>query len=171
MKKNGFTLIEILASIGVLSIVGVLLTQVFVTTTRTNTKTEVSQEVKQNGDYAISVMSRMLQNAYEITSTCEAIGTTDSQISFDNKDGSSVTFSCDNTGPTIRIASNSAFLTNDTVTLVGADCTAALTIVCTKLPDERERVKILFTLAQTSSAPESYTQNSESFQATVLLRN
>jgi len=55
---------EILVAVSALAVMGVLLTQVFVTTIRTNTKNEISKEVKQNGDLAVSIMTRMILNLF-----------------------------------------------------------------------------------------------------------
>ena len=64
MNRQGFTLMEILVAVSALAVMGVLLTQVFVTTIRTNTKNEISKEVKQNGDLAVSIMTRMILNLF-----------------------------------------------------------------------------------------------------------
>lgn len=170
-KKSGFTLIEILVSTGVLALLGLILTQVFVSTTKSNTKTEISKEVKQNGDYAVGVITRMLQNAYDITSACASAGTSGESINLLNPDGGTTTFGCTSDSGVLRVASGSAFLTSSGVTLVGATCAEALTITCTSYPNESKSVKVNFSLAQKGTPPDNYEKASAQFQTTVRLRN
>ena len=56
--ETGFTLVEILVVIGLLAIVVALGSNMFFTTLRGSTKSKTLTIVKQNGDYALSVMER-----------------------------------------------------------------------------------------------------------------
>lgn len=170
----GFTLLELLVSMSILAIVGILLTQVFVTVIRTNTKNEVTKEVKQNGYLAFSVMTRMLQNALDVTSDCVSTGSTAPMITITNPDGGATTFECRSDSGVLRISSTSgtpSYLTSPGVTLTGADCTAGLAFTCTTLSTNKKSVNIVFSLAQKGTPPDRYDQASEAFQTTVTLRN
>lgn len=177
--EKGFTLLEILVTVSVLMIVGILLTQVFVTTIRTSTKSEIAKEVKQNGDFALDSMTRMIQNAQDVTTDCVDTGSVGSTITIKNIDGGVTTFECKSYGNStasavFRIASTSAtsrYLTGPNVTLTGADCTNALNFTCTLLPSSKKSVGISFSLAQKGTPRNLYDQASEKFTTTVTLRN
>lgn len=172
--RRGFTLLEIVVSVGVLAIVGVFLTQVFITALKTNSRGEVTREVKQNGDYAVNIMTRMIQNARDIASTCTEAGSADSSVTITNPDLGSTTFECKSDSGVLRISSTSAapaYLTSSTITLVGADCTSAITFTCTQFPDGRKSVNFSFSLATKGYNPDKSSQAVEKFSTTADLRN
>lgn len=182
MKKNkfnfGFTLLEILVSIGILAIISILLSQTFISVTRTNSKGEISREIKQNGDSAIGIMTRLIQNSLTVSSACDAAGTSANTLTIVNPDGGSSIFSCDAAGSGVtRLASASGetpttlqYLTSPDVTL-GDDCATALNFTCTTLPDETKSVKISFNLSQLGSIQGTYEKATAAFTTTVNLRN
>jgi len=174
--KKGFTLLEILVAMGVLAILGTVIAQVFFTTTRTNTKVEISKDVKQNGDFAMEVMSRIVRNAASVTTVCSDTGTATDTITVDNLDGGITTFECVLDGDITRIASTSAgrtdYLTSSSLTLGGTDCTGAtLQFVCMSPVDGPTTVAIAFTLAQKGTPVDQFEKASASFQTTVAIRN
>ncbi len=176
MKKNGFTLLEILVAIGVIALMGTLIAQVFFTTTRSNTKTEVQKNVKQNGDFAIEVMGRMIRGARTMATNCSAAGTTTTSIAITNQDGGTTTFGCLLDGTVTRIASTSAgrtdYLTDQNLTIGGAACTgASLQFVCTAPSDQPSTVAITFQLSQKGTPADQFEKASASFQTTVAIRN
>lgn len=167
MKQNGFTLIETLISIGIIASVGILIAQVFFTTTRVNTKTELLKDVKQNGEYAMDVVSRMIRNssAVDCSSTPASLGIT-------NSDGSSTTLGCafDSDNSVNRLASTSAtvqYLTSSNVTL--GTCTS-LIFTCTSSTDQAPTIKVEFKLSQKGTPVDQFEKASVSFQTTVSPR-
>lgn len=173
--KKGFTLIEILVSLGLISLVGVLIAQVFFTSVRTSVKTEILQETKESGDFALDVMARMIRNAASVTTVCSSSGTTTSSLTILNPNSFTTTFGCAIVGDAARIASVSAtkteFLTSESVTL-GADCPASsLSFVCTALDNGKTSVKISFSLAQKGTPVSQFEKASTAFQTTVTTRN
>lgn len=104
MKKRGFTLLELVVSIAAIAIMSILLSQVFITTIRVNTRNELSNEVKQNGELVLTTMTRMIQNAQDVSSPCNTDGYTDSSLSIVNPDSDTTTFQC------IRDATSSGVL-------------------------------------------------------------
>ncbi|MBI1982537.1 MAG: prepilin-type N-terminal cleavage/methylation domain-containing protein, partial [Candidatus Levybacteria bacterium] len=62
-STNGFTLIEMLAVIFVLSTIGVLVAAIITSSLRGTSKTNTITSVRQNGFYAIAQMTKMIQNA------------------------------------------------------------------------------------------------------------
>jgi len=174
-NSHGFSLVEVIVSMGILAIISVAIAQAMFTSTRTNTKTELLKDIKQNGDFAIGVMTRMIQNARAITSTCTPAGTTSQTLTMINPDGATTTLECSTDGAVFRIASVSGiqtdYLTSNNLTVTGASCAASsFTFTCTSVPDAPDRVQILFTLAQKGTPFEKYEQSSASFQTTVNIR-
>ena len=80
---HGFTLIELIVTITIMSMIGILIAQVFFTTSRTNTKTELVKEAKQNGEYALGFIERMIRNSRYVTSACA--GSADTSITITKK--------------------------------------------------------------------------------------
>lgn len=94
-RSKGYSIIEMLVVIFVFSILAVVLTQSIALVLKSTTKSENTNEVRANVEYAMSVMERTLRNAKEIdTSTgCGSAGS-GTTISFFEQDGSPHTFSC-----------------------------------------------------------------------------
>lgn len=164
---------EILVSVGIIAIVGTVVAQSFFTILRTNVKSERMNSVKQDGDVSLDVMTRMIRNALEVTSTCSIAGSTLDSLSITNPDGYSTLFRCELDGAITRIASvggmKTEYLTSSNVSL-GADCANKLTFVCTSLAVQKIEVQVLFTLAQAGTPQDQFEKASSSFQATVLTR-
>lgn len=165
MKKNleskkGFTLIEILVVTVILAVLGFMVTNIFFTTMRGTSKADVLREVKQNGNYALSIMERMIRNATSIT-TCSSPMST---IQIMNPDGQTTTFFLSGT----QIASNSgSFLTNSKVQVINPP---GLIFSCTRTVGKPDVVTINFSLAQAGPIAGPEEQASLSFQTTVSLR-
>lgn len=177
-KRSGFTLIELLVSVGIISLISVVIAQVFFTTTRSSVKIEITKDAKQNGNFAISSMERMIRNAHSVASVCSTSGTTTESLSLLDADGNTTTLGCMMENSVTRIASVSAsgtyYLTSDNVTLGGVTCSdvdMTLSFTCTSYPAQPSRIGISFTLSQVSGAPDSFEKASSTFQSTVNIRN
>lgn len=176
----GFTLLEIMITTAIMAVIGILISQVFFTTTRVNTKTELLKDMKQNGQFAMDTISRMIRASLEINSTCTSSGSQSSSIQITNPDGQMTTFGCfldSSTGAT-RIASTSAYsgqsdyLTSKNVSLGSTSCdSSSLTFICTSSPDQPSRVKVVYTLRQIGSPNDSFGTASQTFETTVSVRN
>lgn len=177
IKKSGFTLLEIIVVIALLGIVGVMAVDIFFTSLRGGTKAETLKEIKQNGDFAISVMERMIRNAQEVTSTCD--GSSMPSITIRNPDYYETTFECvwDLIEEVAYIASSSAAITSKNITLVrpgtpSPDCTSAdLTFTCSQTASKPETVSISFTLYQKGVTSRPEERASVTFETTISLRN
>jgi len=164
MKKNGFTLIEIMIVVVILGIIVVIGSGAFFSILRGSTKTKTLQMVKQNGDYAISVMERMIRNAriliYPTTDSTVA------SITIENPDGGETVFSCESDRATI--SSNGASLLSNEVKV--SDCN--IFEVTVGQPEVKPAtVKINFNLTQVEITNRPEEQAEVNFQTTVTLRN
>lgn len=104
MKKSGFTLIEILVSISILSLVSVVIASILFLSLRSDSKTRSAKEVKQNGNAAVLVLKEFIRNA-------ESISCFEDQIDVVSSDGGTSSFLCFEG----KISSNSANLTSSLV--------------------------------------------------------
>ena len=158
--KFGFTLIEILVAIGILAIIAVVGSNMFLTILKSTTKTKVLTEVKQEGDFALQVMERMIRNAQKITSDCSEGMTS---ITIKNPDNEETIFACE----ADKISSNSASLTSDQVVPVACrfDCLIGQEDV---MPDQ---VTIGFSLEQAGTGVRQEEKATVNFETTVTLRN
>lgn len=165
--KNGagFTLIEVLMVVFLLGIVVVIGSNLFFSILKGASKAEVEKEVKQNGDYAMNVMERMVRNAQNCS---EASGI----LTITNPDGNWSEFKCLPDEGVTKIASESAlgtgYLTGKNVTL-GTSCPGSLSFSCdqTKTPPV---VNISFDLSQKGTVTRPEEKAQIHFQTTVGLR-
>jgi prepilin-type N-terminal cleavage/methylation domain-containing protein len=181
---RGFTLLETLITVTIIGGVGILIAQVFFTTTKVNTKTELLKEVKQNGQYGIDTMSRMIRSSTaieNIDTSCSSTGSVQKTITIKNPDGFYTTLGCLYSDSATRIASasgstinaNSEYLTSSNITLGGDGCDDAdmtLKFTCTSYPDQAPSVVIQFSLSQKEASPDQFSRESTTFQTTVSPR-
>ncbi len=167
---SGFTLLELIVTVAAIALMSTVLSQIFFTTLKTNKRTELLKEVKQNGDFAQESLTRMIQNAQSLSTICDSAGVESTSIAIVNPDGNTTTLTCVDDGEVARMASVSAsqteYLTSTNVTL-GATCTTStFTFVCkggTAVPNS---LTISFTLSHVD-----YDAFSAAFQTTVTTRN
>lgn len=172
--KKGFTLMEVLIATGIVAGLSIVIIQLFLTTVRSNAKTEIIKETKQNGDFALSVMERMIRNAKSITSTCD--GSARNSISFINPDNTSTTLQCNAATGVARIESvgpPSTYLTGANVTL-GTTCDSLTPKIFTCDSDTLglpSAVTISFQMRERSSSGDTFETSRVTFQTRVNLRN
>ena len=179
-KQRGFTLLEILISVGILMIVAILIVQVLFTTTHVNTKTEYLSDAKQNGNFALENINRMVRSAQTIQTSCGFGVTSASSVLLTNPDNSLTTFECLSDGTRARIASVSGngvivYLTAGNVTLStsgGATCDdSSLVFSCPPASGIQNSLTFSFTLGHIGVAGSTYEVGTSSFQSTVFVRN
>ena len=168
--RGGFTLIEMLVVGLVVGILGSIATISLISLLRGAAKTEAIKEIKQNGDYALSVIEVKLRNAASITSNCD--GTTATSIQFSSSDSTRTEISCSSAAPS-RIreqtppGSTALFLTN---TSVAADCSQFFSCSQDSLSGTTT-VYINFTLSQANTEADISEQATQTFSTRVTLRN
>lgn len=122
LKIPGFTLMEVLVSMGVFAIVSTIIITVLFTTFRTSKKSEVVINLKQNGDAAMSQMVREIMYAESLDDPpiCTTPVVQDTITVTSSSDGGQTTYSC----PTVAspvIASNGASLI-DSSSIEASNC-------------------------------------------------
>ncbi|MDO8451442.1 MAG: prepilin-type N-terminal cleavage/methylation domain-containing protein [bacterium] len=175
-RNLGFTLVELLVAVGIIGILSSVISQVFFTTTRTNSKSDILTSAKQSGDFALDVMTRLIRSATGVTTDCAAgAGFTSDAISILGPDNAITTFECLADSGSLRIASTSAssvFLTSTNVALTGTSCSNdSLRFTCVTSGGVPRSVRISFTLSQVGVPPDQYNQTAVPFQTSVTIRN
>lgn len=167
----GFSMIELLVVVALVGLIGTITTQVFILAIQTQGKSEVIKEVKQNGDYAFSVMEIMIRNSTDISASCNETST---QLNIQNPDGFNTVFDC--TGSNISSISASegvnptptgAPLTNSRVKVTS--CT--FRVVCPTPPINPKYVYVQYTVSQAGSGTGPKDTSSLDYQTTISLRN
>lgn len=172
----GFTLLEVVVSLGILAVLSLILSQSFISSIRTSTKGEVSQEVLTSGNYAIELASRLILNANDITSACTSTGASSSEITIKGTDSVLTTLGCVVDTTSLRIASTSGstvtYLTSDAVTLNGEDCSDAITFVCKVVGSENKKnVTMSFDLEQRNPFVKKFEKAKVPFIVSMTMRN
>lgn len=98
-RRAGFTLIEVLIVVSLLALIFIVGANLFFSTLKGASKAEIVKEIKQNGNFALGIMKRMIRNSREIDCS------TPNQITITNPDQGQTTFRLDASN---RIASESA---------------------------------------------------------------
>lgn len=193
MKKNpnsqlptpnslkGYTLVELLAATAIIVIVSGLIVGVLYSTLRGGNKTKATNDVAQNGNYALSVISNTALLAEDVVSLdgnpvtdCTAPTPTPvKSIGFKQADGSTVEFSCDIA--TSSIASKSANITtylidNNSVKVDPATCSFTC-IQGNNNPYASPIISASFTVSQKGTSTLFENVASSTFSTSVTMRN
>lgn len=112
---SGISLIEIMIVIVVFTILGVLTTNAVFLTLRGTQKSQSIQKVRERMNYVVSIIQRQIRGAQRIIDCPNADPF--SRIDFINEDGFASSFSCLNPGEDGYIASGSARLTSDDISI------------------------------------------------------
>lgn len=157
---RGFTLIELLVMVGVFLAVSVVIGGTLFAVLRGSVKTTTLDQVRQNGDFAISTISRTIRSAKLNTCTPNSVVVVAS-------DNSTVTFSCE--GDTISQNGSSLMNTgpSGTVSLVPGTCSFS----CTTGVNTPATVTIKFGLSQPGSSTFPESKSTVDFETSVTLRN
>ena len=111
----GFTLIEVLIVLAIFSAIALVVSQTLFTTLSGAAKSEIATNIKQEGNYVLSVMERAIHNATQITS-CGG-----GRIDYRDTYSRPGWFSC--TGGIV--SSSSATITSNTTNVTGCSITCS----------------------------------------------
>lgn len=117
--QKGVSLLEILVVMTIFSILAILATRGVLLTLRGSRKSDSLGRVRENVDYALSIMERELRNADDVTCTSSTL------VTYETKQGVSATFSCESLDADGYIASSSARLTNEEVDISSCSFTCS----------------------------------------------
>lgn len=104
MKKNGYSLIEILVVLTIFALLATMATQTVLLTIRSSRKSEASIKARENLDSAVSVIERQLRNAKSVDTTTSTV----TRLNYIDNAGTASYFECTNLSTTGYIASGSA---------------------------------------------------------------
>jgi len=144
--KNGFTLMELMVSVGVLGILIVSATALFFSSIRGGGKVEVTTTVKQNGQVALNTIEQKMRNAKSVVS---CVSTPSTSINLVDQNDQTMDFECVDVGQdTGSITIDGSSVTSDAVALMECEfsCTQSSGGLSGPL------VKVNFSLSQAGSA-------------------
>ena len=159
--KNGFSLIEMLIVISSLGLFVLIGSNLLFGTFSGGGKSEVSKEVRQNGEYALKTMEESIKNAVSLES-CDS-----NQVVVKAQDNQNTTYKVLEDEENIsHIASNSSYLTSNKVKVedFSFDC-GELKI---GLPPT---IGINFKIVQAEETDQPQRKSQMSFKITVVMRN
>lgn len=78
--KRGFTLAEMLVVISVLSVVGVIITTIFIRNLRGSNKSQIISQIKQNGQTVLETMDKTIKNADNLVCIIPNTDNTDNTV-------------------------------------------------------------------------------------------
>lgn len=119
--QRGMSLIETLVVISIFAIVGILSTRAIMLSVQGSKKGSSSVTVRENLNYSLAVIERLLRNANQISSC------TSTNIAYLDERGVSASFSCVTPGDSGYIASGSARLTSTEVAVTSCAISCDLT--------------------------------------------
>lgn len=164
MKRKlilGMSLLEILVVVALFAVLGVMATRAILLTLRGTNRSDSSLRVRENLNYALSVVERQLRNAQDVA-VCP--NPDPLVLNYTDHSGYSESFSCINVGSSGYIASGSARLTSTEVAITSCS------IVCardeTSLPPT-----ITVTLEAEDAQASGLTKARSSSTAKILLRS
>jgi prepilin-type N-terminal cleavage/methylation domain-containing protein len=163
--QKGYTLIELLTVIGILSVISVIVLSVVFISLRGTQKSDTLEVVRQDGDSAMSQMVRNIRYAKSLDAPTSCIpATTLSAITVTSlHDNGQTTYSCGSN----TIASNSASLINTNAVTV-----TSCSFVCTQTrPSDPPTIMIQYSLSSKATGSFAETKASIPFQSSVTLRN
>lgn len=160
INKKGFSLIEVLVVLSIFVLIAIIANQLLFPVFRGSEKTGAAIIVKQNGNYAISVIQRELYNSKGVSLCAPEI------VTYFDADGDLTSLSCSiGSGSKIFLASRSGArdLTSPEVEVESCN------ITCLPLPPYKQ-VGIVFTLKK-KDAVRVEEKASFNFRTSVTLRN
>ncbi|MDP3994287.1 MAG: prepilin-type N-terminal cleavage/methylation domain-containing protein, partial [bacterium] len=123
--RQGFTLIETLVAVTIFAIVGILSTRAIMLSVQGSKKGSSSVTVRENLNYSLGVIERLLRNADDI-STCTLAPDT---INYHDQNGKTASFSCGSDADGNFVASGSARLTSSEIDVTSCAISCDLTSV------------------------------------------
>lgn len=159
--KNGFSLIEMLIVIGVLGVLVLAGSNLLFGTFSGGSKSEISKEVRQNGEYALKIMEESIKNAVSLESCSK------SQLIIKDQSNQNITFKLETDNEKIsHIASNSSYLTSSKVKVENFE------FECGELKiGVPPAIGISFKISQAEETDQPQRKSQMNFKIKVVMRN
>lgn len=158
--KKGFSLIEMLVVMSVFAVIGMLTTTSVALTLKSGKKSDSLVRVRENVNYAFSIVERQVRNSGKIT---PCTGVPVSTLSYTSIEGIPASFTCVTPGAQGYIASGSARLTSSDISITSCSFT------CTQAVNSPAVVKVNITAED--SALTGTEKGSVSTQTEIIVRN
>jgi len=173
MKNKGFTLVEMLVSIGLVLIIGTIGTSMIASILRSYNKAHIINEIEQNGNYVMSLMEGQIRNAKSVE--CDGGGTGSCPgLKVTSQEGTAITFSITTGAGGIGVVQKTVggvteILTNDDlVSGVSVDTTNSQFVVSDTTPSS---VQVILQLRQAPNSPGRVDYHADTtLQTTVVVR-
>lgn len=165
-QQRGFTLIELLVSMMVIVIVGSVILSIFFSVLRGSNKTDKIIQVRQNGNYAISQVTKMIRGARSID--CVPPEPSVGHVTVTDEKGSLTTISCSEGKITAVGASSTTELSDDSK--VNVECSFS----CSQQYGSLMKLvgitlEVSATQGEEETAPED--QATQEFKTSVVIRS
>jgi prepilin-type N-terminal cleavage/methylation domain-containing protein len=167
-QSTGFTLLEVLISIGVFAAISSIIVTVLFISFRASKKSEVVVSLKQNGDSVLSQIVKSIRYAQSLDNpvSCTTPVTRSSITITSILDNAQTTFSCP-VGAATSISSNSAALLDSSIVAV-----SACSFTCSQPTiNDPPTITVEFTLSARNTTNFVETTGAIPFQTAVTLRN
>jgi len=168
-KKSAFTLIELLVVVTIFAGLGILLINSLFAILRSNAKSELIKEIRQNGSFALDVMTKKLTGGKDPECDEE-----EGQVTFVDSNGVEITFSCDeggyiaseSAGAKTALTSNQASGADDKIKITLSNCSFKCQEAGTN-----SKVTISFILSQAGESVRQEELAQQTFSKVILVRN
>lgn len=185
-SNKGYTVIELLTVAGVLVVIGGILTGIIVSTLRGTNKTQTSNAIAQNGNYALSVISSILISSDAVVGlhdttgqildedddcTSQPVGT---ELDLRRIDGGITTLICANETIASASASVTVGLLDTSEVRIDTSDMDACYFKCVQQPGDpysAPSIEVGFTLTQENTSSSFENRSSADFKTSVKLRN
>ncbi len=165
--SRGFSLIEMMIVISIMGVVAVIASGFLLVSLTASHKAEITKEVRQNGNYALSVMEGMILNSLSVG--CTDPSPTVKALNVRNIDEGVTSFLCDEEAGRISSVSagigGSVFLTGTNVKV--QDCA----FNCVKELGRPAVIEINFNVSQIAENARASEKATLDFQTKVITRN
>ncbi|HSX39427.1 MAG TPA: prepilin-type N-terminal cleavage/methylation domain-containing protein [Candidatus Saccharimonadales bacterium] len=164
-KQAGYTLIELLLVISLLSLAVGVSTDIILTLVRSYTKTQVTNEIEQNSNFVFLKLEKELRNAQTVSSVSA------NSISFQDSTGATITYAIVSAGSGIlTIQRNGSTLTNtDSVNGVTITCTGSASSCFLQVGASPTVIEIDMSFKQVNSPGAAFT-GSVDLNDTIVVR-
>jgi prepilin-type N-terminal cleavage/methylation domain-containing protein len=165
MKEKGFSLIEVLVAIVMFTLLAIVATQTTVSSLQGSRVSDAGTQVRENMEYALSVLERHVRNASSIVSACN--GSSVQTLTYLNEKGRQASFQCLTDASGTYLASNSATvrLTSSSITLT------TCSFVCSYPSGASKPPQVTVNLAGKSKSTDSLSQSIVTISSSILLRS